>query len=336
MDRGDHVKRYILIIVSCASACGQAAPSTSGSGGSFSVASSAESSGSGGAAPCAPGTKRCGSACVAIDAPSTGCAAPSCDACSYANGVAICAAGACALASCVKGWEDCDSDPANGCEAHTVTDPNHCGACANKCSFPHAEASCENGTCVPGPCLTDYADCDNVSGCETHFINDTQNCGACAFSCASGDGCSNGTCYSCNDLTTCVGAANQTVSNGTIIAWPYVATNSLAVSAIEVNVSIQSSLYVMSDIGGMPGQVLAIHPLVAGGSMGWMIANVSPSVSFIMQTTYWIGVSGSNPRVCDIGSVPSFRANVIGGSPGPWLTNGQLTPLAIHVIGACL
>lgn len=44
---------------------------------------------------------------------------------------------------CGGGLEDCDMDPANGCEVNTTSDSQHCGACGR---------SCFGGACVSGQC----------------------------------------------------------------------------------------------------------------------------------------------------------------------------------------
>ncbi|WP_437682222.1 hypothetical protein [Sorangium sp. So ce131] len=54
---------------------------------------------------------------------------------------ALCAAGACVLA-CDAGRADCDGAAESGCEARTLDDARHCGACGVVCA-----AACWNGTC---------------------------------------------------------------------------------------------------------------------------------------------------------------------------------------------
>ncbi|AUX42603.1 hypothetical protein SOCE26_040360 [Sorangium cellulosum] len=54
---------------------------------------------------------------------------------------ALCAAGACVVA-CDAGRADCDGEAESGCEARTLDDARHCGACGVVCS-----AACWNGTC---------------------------------------------------------------------------------------------------------------------------------------------------------------------------------------------
>ena len=58
-----------------------------------------------------------------------------------AHGKPACAAGSCSF-SCEAGFQDCDLDPGNGCEAQPQVDPNNCGVCGKSCV----------GACVMGAC----------------------------------------------------------------------------------------------------------------------------------------------------------------------------------------
>jgi hypothetical protein len=65
--------------------------------------------------------------------------------------------------TCNAGFNNCDSDPYNGCESNPQTDPNNCGKCGNKCS-----AGCTNGVCdcVPQNVICTASDCgDKSDGC---------------------------------------------------------------------------------------------------------------------------------------------------------------------------
>jgi hypothetical protein len=50
------------------------------------------------------------------------------------RGVGICIDGAIAIESCSKGFADCDSLPANGCEIDIMNDNDNCGSCGNACA----------------------------------------------------------------------------------------------------------------------------------------------------------------------------------------------------------
>lgn len=104
-----------------------------------------------------------------------------------------CAAGTCSLA-CDLGHDDCDGDPANGCEADVGSDVDNCGSCGNVCSERHAAATCVAGACAVA-CDAGYADCDGdpLTGCEVALASDPFHCGACGNDCAGGP-CDAGAC----------------------------------------------------------------------------------------------------------------------------------------------
>ncbi|MGE0788629.1 MAG: RCC1 domain-containing protein [Sandaracinaceae bacterium] len=57
---------------------------------------------------------------------------------------AACPAGACVIAACESGYDDCDGDFTTGCELAVVSDPDNCGGCGNDCG---AIGTCRSGTC---------------------------------------------------------------------------------------------------------------------------------------------------------------------------------------------
>ncbi|WP_236604286.1 MXAN_6577-like cysteine-rich protein [Sandaracinus amylolyticus] len=65
--------------------------------------------------------------------------------CEVAGGVAACSAGACTIASCDAGHDDCDGLRDNGCEANLGADELNCGACGTVCG---ATEECVGATCV--------------------------------------------------------------------------------------------------------------------------------------------------------------------------------------------
>jgi hypothetical protein len=64
--------------------------------------------------------------------------------CNIPNGTAACVAGACAIGSCRAPFANCDARTDTGCEANTLTNAAHCGACGVSCP--------DGGTCVAGHC----------------------------------------------------------------------------------------------------------------------------------------------------------------------------------------
>jgi hypothetical protein len=114
------------------------------------------------------------------------------------SGAPSCAAGTCVRGPCIAGAEDCDGDPANGCEASLLSDARNCDACNVQCpNLPHATASCVAGSCGLSVCNGGYDDCDGMSfnGCEVHLATDQNHCGACNAPCDFGMG-GYGTCQS--------------------------------------------------------------------------------------------------------------------------------------------
>ncbi len=118
-------------------------------------------------------------------------------ACANDHGGASCSAGKC-VPSCLSGYDNCDGDPTNGCEANLTNDPTHCGSCA-ACSLPNATAACTNSSCTIATCQPNTADCNGIAsdGCETNLQTTAAHCGACTTACNSTNGtatCSAGTC----------------------------------------------------------------------------------------------------------------------------------------------
>ena len=84
-------------------------------------------------------------------------------------------AGACFLAACDAGFEDCDHLQTDGCESNQNTDINNCGACGHACNVAGGE------TCVAGSCTcASGADCNGVC---TPTTDDPNNCGGCGITC---------------------------------------------------------------------------------------------------------------------------------------------------------
>ena len=108
------------------------------------------------------------------------------NACVVANATAACTAGACGVGSCNAGFDDCDSNALNGCEADTQEDPNNCNTCNNVCTAGGgSSATCDMGSCGVMLCPIGLGDCDNnsLNGCETNLGLDPDNCGYCGRVC---------------------------------------------------------------------------------------------------------------------------------------------------------
>ncbi len=68
-------------------------------------------------------------------------------ACSYPNAAGTCEAGVCAMGACDDGFDDCNTDPADGCEISLLTDPANCGSCDNDCGAEPCNAGWCGSAC---------------------------------------------------------------------------------------------------------------------------------------------------------------------------------------------
>lgn len=117
------------------------------------------------------------------------------------NAASVCEAGSCVL-RCDPGFEDCDGDATNGCEA-ALSKPGHCGDCDRACGGPTpfceeretgyaCVASCEPGrTACGGSCVDVTSDPLRCGDCDTRCEappNAVATCmgGACDFECDPG------------------------------------------------------------------------------------------------------------------------------------------------------
>ncbi|GMV15696.1 MAG: hypothetical protein AMXMBFR56_39200 [Polyangiaceae bacterium] len=98
-------------------------------------------------------------------------------------------------AGCQGPFQDCDGNPANGCETDTSTSLGSCGGCGKYC-LPTTTGlpSCVNGVCVV-TCAPGWGDCDGVpgNGCEEPLQVSPIHCGACGNACANSP-CIKGAC----------------------------------------------------------------------------------------------------------------------------------------------
>ncbi len=118
-----------------------------------------------------------------------------------AHGTPKCVGGHCAIEACDPGFDDCNKDPADGCEVDLSQNVHNCGACGNDCpAVAHGQPGCFGFVCDVGSCDQGFANCfgGSTDGCETDTSNDPNHCGDCSTSCPaviSGHrGCENGNC----------------------------------------------------------------------------------------------------------------------------------------------
>ena len=117
------------------------------------------------------------------------------------NGTAACVEGSCVVTECDEGYEDCDQDAANGCEAFLATNPDDCGVCGLACDYINATGICSDGVCRLGDCLETFEDCNDdgkllpglSDGCEADLASPT-TCGACDSFCSDDGGLRPATC----------------------------------------------------------------------------------------------------------------------------------------------
>lgn len=104
-------------------------------------------------------------------------------ACAPAHATAACVTGACAVAACEIGWGNCDTNPANGCEAPLTTTAN-CSACGQPCSLPNALEDCSTGLCRVSACEPLFGNCNgtDLDGCEASLAS-AAHCGQCNHPC---------------------------------------------------------------------------------------------------------------------------------------------------------
>ncbi len=113
------------------------------------------------------------------------------------HAAATCAGGTCGMGACVSGYADCDSVPANGCEADLGKDVGNCGGCGKACG---PDNTCWKGVCHLGGCAAGKGNCngDPIDGCEVDLASDPANCGACGDVCGAlpnaTPGCAGGAC----------------------------------------------------------------------------------------------------------------------------------------------
>lgn len=89
----------------------------------------------------------CGIACTAVN-----------------NAIPNCETGLCGRGVCLPGFDDCDGQDVNGCEADLGADPSHCGRCGTACN---SSDSCLAGRCCGAlPSGTYQTSCSGCEACD--------------------------------------------------------------------------------------------------------------------------------------------------------------------------
>jgi hypothetical protein len=103
--------------------------------------------------------------------------------CDYDHATESCSSGSCELIACDSGFDNCNSDIADGCETDLTTTDN-CGECGRTCQQDHTTFSCTNGQCVIVACESGWDNCDedDSNGCEAS-LKSSENCGRCGHQC---------------------------------------------------------------------------------------------------------------------------------------------------------
>jgi len=74
--------------------------------------------------------------CVSTSDPAYGCSSTSCYPCvaPHVKSTLCRPDGTCAIGACFNGFNNCNVEPADGCEVNLSSDVHHCGACDNDCN----------------------------------------------------------------------------------------------------------------------------------------------------------------------------------------------------------
>ena len=153
------------------------------------------------------------------------------NACSLPQASAVCTGGACAIASCIGNFDDCNMTAFDGCEG-SLRSLTHCGSCGSGCSIANATATCASGGCRVQSCNSLWADCNSDgTSCETRLTQMNQ-CGGCGVTCDADETCNSAGRCACAGTTGGVGTGP--VCGG---ATPYCAASGCVRCVVDGNCS---------------------------------------------------------------------------------------------------
>lgn len=113
--------------------------------------------------------------------------------CSLPHTEASCSSGSCQPGACAQGYDDCNGDPSDGCEA-SLNDAATCGGCSNKCANGlqciNGKCGCSqssqcgnaNEECCDGLCVDTASFCSWIP-CGSGNNRTITSCGACGNDC---------------------------------------------------------------------------------------------------------------------------------------------------------
>jgi len=95
----------------------------------------------------------------------------------------------CGYGQCAPEWQDCNENPADGCET-SLENVVNCGGCHILCAPPNAYPDCFSGYCQVGSCDQGFANCDEkvANGCEAD-LSQSSTCGSCSQQCSANEMC---------------------------------------------------------------------------------------------------------------------------------------------------
>lgn len=177
--------------------------------------------------------------------------ATDCGSCGHACGeltgveTGACSGGGCVV-TCRSGFDDCDGDPDNGCEANLDVEVANCSGCGMACDFANGAGTCAGGTCALSECEAGFADCDadGRNGCEVDLTT-AANCGRCGHDCGATACEASGFCEGENAIGLATGSQHTCAlrANGQMSCWGLGTRGQLGTGAMA---STRSPVPVMS------------------------------------------------------------------------------------------